>query len=96
MTEEKEYFLTSNILRPFTSMKSCPLVITKNTERHAVVVVQSLANGFNMEHNMATIRYKDVEPLYVVDRQEHSLLSKGACERLILLTFPLQLRKRSP
>ena len=38
----------------------------------------------------ATISYKDVsteEVLYVVDRQEHSLLSKGACERLKLLTF---------
>ena len=37
----------------------------------------------------ATISYKDVsteEVLYVVDRQEHSLLSKGACERLKLLT----------
>ena len=39
---------------------------------------------------LATISYKDVstrEVLYVVDRQEHSLLSKGACERLKLLTF---------
>ncbi len=38
----------------------------------------------------ATISYKDVsteEVLHVVDRQEHSLLSKGACERLKLLTF---------
>ena len=38
----------------------------------------------------ATISYKDVsteEVLYVVDRQEHSLLSKGAWERLKLLTF---------
>ena len=38
----------------------------------------------------ATISYKDVsteEVMYVVDRQEHSLLSKGACERLKLLTF---------
>ena len=38
----------------------------------------------------ATISYKDVsteEVLYVVDRQEYSLLSKGACERLKLLTF---------
>ena len=38
----------------------------------------------------ATISYKDVsteEVLYVVDRQERSLLSKGACERLKLLTF---------
>ena len=38
----------------------------------------------------ATISYKDVsteEVLYVVDRQEHPLLSKGACERLNLLTF---------
>ena len=38
----------------------------------------------------ATMSYKDVsteEVLYVVDRQEHSLLSKGACERLKLLTF---------
>ena len=38
----------------------------------------------------AAISYKDVsteEVLYVVDRQEHSLLSKGACERLKLLTF---------
>ena len=38
----------------------------------------------------ATISYKDVsteEVLHVVDRQEHALLSKGACERLKLLTF---------
>ena len=38
----------------------------------------------------ATISYKDVsteEVLYVVVRQEHSLLSKGAYERLKLLTF---------
>ena len=38
----------------------------------------------------ATISYKNVsteEFLYVVDRHEHSLLSKGACERLKLLTF---------
>ena len=38
----------------------------------------------------ATISYKDVsteEVLYVVDRQEHSLLSKGACEHLKWLTF---------
>ena len=38
----------------------------------------------------ATISYKAVsteEVLYVVDRQEHSLLSKAACERLKLLTF---------
>ena len=36
------------------------------------------------------ISYKDIsteEVLYVVDRQEHSLLSKGACVRLKLLTF---------
>ena len=38
----------------------------------------------------ATISYKDVSTekvLYVVDRQEHALLYKGACERLKLLTF---------
>ena len=38
----------------------------------------------------ATISYKDVsteEVLHVVDRQEHALLSKGASERLKLLTF---------
>ncbi len=38
----------------------------------------------------ATISYKDVsteEVLYVVDRQEHALLSNGACERLKSLTF---------
>ena len=41
----------------------------------------------------ATISYKDVsteEVLYGVDRQEHSLVSKGACERLKLLTFHVE------
>ena len=42
----------------------------------------------------ATISYKDVSTekvLYVVDRQDHFLLSNGACERLKLLTFHVDL-----
>ena len=72
------------------SVIACKEPILKRVKSHKVLMGPGQATLDVLGQFTATISYKDVsteEVLYVVDRQEHSLLSKGACERLKLLTL---------